>query len=187
MTGRVGAQTHSFKMKINVSNIPPEGLATHISKDENGLSGLWPDKEKIDFTFRGSVLFFALKRISETVYIEGSIRTTADLECCRCLEVTTQVLDTEFKYTFAPSQPHDHEEIELCAEDLEISYYDNDVIDLNQIAFEQIALQIPMKALCTESCKGLCPHCGINLNTASCRCESEFVDDRLAVLKKLKV
>lgn len=173
-------------MKINASTIPPEGLKLQFSVNEKRLQEIWPDNEKMDFTFYGADLSFEVKRIGETVYIEGDIHTTVDLACCRCLETTTQDLDTRFKYSFSPSQSHMNEEIELSAEDLEVGYYDNDSIDLDQIAFEQISLQIPMKAVCSESCKGLCPQCGTNLNISSCTCQNEFVDDRLAALKKFK-
>lgn len=175
------------KMKINVSNIPAEGLKLQFSKDSKWLADLWPTNEKMDFTLHRSDFSCSLRKISETVFIEGKAATTVDLVCCRCLEVTTQILDTDFKYTFMPSQSHIQEEIELSIEDLEISYYDNDLIDLDQIVFEQIALQLPMKALCTEFCKGLCPRCGINLNSESCNCHSKFVDERLTVLKKLNI
>ena len=75
----------------------------------------------------------------------------------------------------------------LQAEELEISYYQGDFIDLTPIICEQIILQIPIKPLCSEECKGLCPHCGINMNVASCSCHLEFVDPRLAVLKNIKI
>jgi uncharacterized protein len=78
-------------------------------------------------------------------------------------------------------------EEELSPEDLEYGFYQDDVIDLDGLLFEQIVLQIPIKILCTDTCKGLCPHCGININMASCSCHAEFIDERLAVLKKLKV
>ncbi|MBN1664390.1 MAG: DUF177 domain-containing protein [Deltaproteobacteria bacterium] len=174
-------------MKINVSHIPAEGMKLQLSRDAKWLSDLCPPQEKIDFIFHGADISCFLRKISETVYVEGNTITTVDLECCRCLDVTTHILRTDFKYTFAPSENHAAEEMELSVEDLEVSYYDNDIIDLDQMIFEQIALQIPMKALCADSCKGLCPHCGINLNSAKCTCNSEFVDERLAVLKKLKV
>lgn len=174
-------------MKINVSNIPAEGLKLQFSKDAKWLADLWPKNETMDFTLHESTVSCSLKKVSETVFIQGKVQTTINLECCRCLEITEQVLETDFKYSFAPSENLVNEEIELSVEDLEISYYDNDIIDLNQIAFEQIVLQIPMKALCAESCKGLCPTCGINLNLTSCDCHSDFVNERLAVLKKLKV
>ncbi|MBN1381595.1 MAG: DUF177 domain-containing protein [Deltaproteobacteria bacterium] len=174
-------------MKINVSNIPAEGLKLHFSKDAKWFVDLWPSDDRMNFAFHDAGLSFSLKKIGETVFIEGKVVTTVELECCRCLERTTKILHGDFKYTFEPSRSHDNEEIELSVEDLEISYYDNDLIDLDQIAFEQIALQIPMKALCSESCKGLCPQCGMNLNLSSCQCRSDFVDDRLAVLKDFKV
>ena len=43
-----------------------------------------------------------------------------------------------------------------------------------------------MKPLCSESCRGLCPECGANLNTASCTCQRAWVDPRLAVLEQLR-
>jgi uncharacterized protein len=43
-----------------------------------------------------------------------------------------------------------------------------------------------MRVLCKETCKGLCPHCGKDLNATICDCRMEFIDERLAVLKKLK-
>jgi uncharacterized protein len=79
------------------------------------------------------------------------------------------------------------QEDELSTEDLEYGYYQDDVIDLDTLIFEQVMLQIPIKVLCTDACKGLCPYCGMNLNTANCGCHAEFIDERLAVLKKLRV
>jgi len=79
------------------------------------------------------------------------------------------------------------EDLELTAEELEMSYYHGDFIDLAPMICEQIVLQAPMRVLCTDDCKGLCPHCGINLNSGSCNCHSDVVDDRLAVLKNFRI
>jgi len=86
-----------------------------------------------------------------------------------------------------PEKKGSKQEDELSTEDLEYGYYQDDVIDLDNLIFEQVMLQIPIKILCTDTCKGLCPHCGMNLNTASCSCHAEFIDERLAVLKKIRV
>jgi uncharacterized protein len=51
---------------------------------------------------------------------------------------------------------------------------------------EQVLLAIPMKTICRSDCKGLCPHCGTNLNSDECRCESHAGDPRLAPLARLK-
>jgi uncharacterized protein len=47
-------------------------------------------------------------------------------------------------------------------------------------------LAVPFAPLCAETCKGLCPQCGIDLNTGTCSCEAP-VDPRLAALKGLKL
>ena len=96
-------------------------------------------------------------------------------------------LKAEFSHTLLPEDGTVKEEIELKTEDLEVGYYSGEVIDLVPIRLEQILLQTPMKILCNESCKGLCSHCGINLNTANCDCRSGFIDERLSVLKHFKV
>ncbi|MGB9809870.1 MAG: YceD family protein, partial [Caldanaerobacter sp.] len=48
-----------------------------------------------------------------------------------------------------------------------------------------VILSLPMKFLCKEDCKGLCPICGTNLNYGSCSCKREDIDPRLEVLSKL--
>jgi uncharacterized protein len=50
---------------------------------------------------------------------------------------------------------------------------------------EQFYLALPMKPLCAEGCKGLCPHCGTNLNEATCTCTNEWSDPRLEPLRAL--
>ena len=59
-------------------------------------------------------------------------------------------------------------------------------IDLGHLVMEQLHLALPMKPLCSETCKGLCPQCGTNLNTGSCNCDPRWEDPRLAALKALK-
>ena len=59
-------------------------------------------------------------------------------------------------------------------------------IDLEPVFREQFVLAVPYAPLCTEDCKGLCPQCGIDRNTASCSCEPP-IDPRLAPLKGLKI
>ncbi len=77
------------------------------------------------------------------------------------------------------------EERELEEEDLAVSFYRDDKIDLNQMIWEQVYLALPMKPLCKDDCRGLCPQCGTNLNLSQCNCERDFVDPRLAALKSL--
>jgi uncharacterized protein len=76
-------------------------------------------------------------------------------------------------------------EREVQDDDVETSYYRDDEVDLNELIREQFYLALPMKPLCTEECRGLCPQCGANLNTDTCDCATEWVDPRLAALKNI--
>jgi uncharacterized protein len=66
-----------------------------------------------------------------------------------------------------------------------VTFYRDEQIDLNELLREQFYLTLPMKPLCSEDCKGICPQCGTNRNTAPCDCSPQWEDPRLAGLKTL--
>jgi len=173
-------------VRFIINNIPEEGLNLQFHKDSDWFRTLLPEKEKSDFSLESVDVFCAVKKMRETVFIDGNIEATVVSNCSRCLEVTNFPIKSTFRYTFVPAENRLMEE-ELSPEDLEYGFYQDDVIDLDALIFEQIVLQIPIKILCADTCKGLCPHCGININIAGCGCHAEFTDERLAILKKLKV
>jgi uncharacterized protein len=74
----------------------------------------------------------------------------------------------------------------LAEEDLETSYYRDDQIDLDELLREQFYLALPMKPLCLEECRGLCPQCGTNLNAGACACDTAWRDPRLEALRDIK-
>ena len=78
------------------------------------------------------------------------------------------------------------EESAIEEDDLETSYYRDEVIDLDELMREQFYLALPMKPLCREDCRGLCPQCGVNLNSGTCDCVAEWKDPRLAPLEAMK-
>lgn len=174
-------------MKISILNIPDEGLNISFPLAEDAFYGLLPEKKKLDFSFRQVEVSGFIRKVRDNIFFEGNLETVLETQCCRCLEEAYMPLKTEFSHTLMPEAGTSKEKIELKAEDLEVGYYSGEVIDLLPIILEQILLQAPMKILCNESCKGLCSHCGINLNVASCDCRSGFIDGRLSVLKRLKI
>jgi len=70
-------------------------------------------------------------------------------------------------------------------EDYEILLIPDEKLDLFELCFGEILLALPMKHLCSEDCKGICPSCGKNLNNGSCGCVTKSIDPRLEVLAKL--
>ena len=116
----------------------------------------------------------------------GGVRSTLALSCGRCLEDIALPVDLPFDLLFLPHAHNAGEgEVEIEDDDLTTAYYQDDQIDLGQLVLEQFYLAVPMKPLCRESCRGLCPECGTNLNTGSCSCVREWVDPRLESLRTL--
>jgi uncharacterized protein len=130
---------------------------------------------------------FDIHKDKEKFRLAGRVKTELELACSRCLEPFRFPVDAPFDVRFLPASELNVEgEREVEEEDLETSFYKDDQIDLNELLREQFYLALPMKPLCTEDCKGLCPQCGINLNTGSCDCAPAWEDPRLAPLKALK-
>jgi uncharacterized protein len=177
----------SDSLKINLTILPEEGLRLTFSEDAAWFQGCFSDEERPEFSLVGADVNCLITRLGDTIYIRGDLSAQIKQECGRCLEMATIPIGGDFAYTLVPEKTETAEDLELSAEELETSYYRGDFIDLAPIICEQIVLQAPMKILCADDCKGLCPHCGINLNKGSCHCRSEIVEDRLAVLKKFRV
>src|SRR5262249_12305474 len=120
-------------------------------------------------------------------HLVGHVQTTLELSCSRCLQPFTLPVDAAFDLRYQPQTSHAGEgEHDIQDDDLSTAYYVNDRIDLGQLMREQFYLATPMKPLCDEACRGLCPVCGTNLNRGSCDCRRDWEDPRLAVLKELK-
>jgi len=178
-------------LKIKVGNIPEEGLDLEFFKDGDWFRQVLPEEERPVFPLHRVDVCLSVKKVGKTVSLEVKAKTVVDLECCRCLEGFTFPIKAEFQYILSPAEEQFEEqfeeEVELTSEDLLSGYYKNDVIELGPVIFEQILLQIPIKPLCSDLCKGLCQHCGVNLNEETCQCQVNAVDFRLAVLKNVKV
>jgi uncharacterized protein len=117
----------------------------------------------------------------------GSVKTTLELSCSRCLEPFTMPIDAQFDLRYQPHTENKGEgEREIEEDDLGIAFYENDQIDLGQVMREQFYLSVPMKPLCAGSCQGLCSMCGTNLNRGTCQCTRKWEDPRLAALRALK-
>jgi uncharacterized protein len=121
------------------------------------------------------------------VDVEGRISGEVEAECTRCLQGVTHKIDTAFKAAFVTEENYTSEkEAELRSDDLDVSIYDGEKIDLTDLVREQILLDLPTQILCREDCRGLCQKCGANLNEVNCNCEENEVDPRWAALKNLK-
>jgi uncharacterized protein len=119
--------------------------------------------------------------------LAGHVNGEVELICSRCLEPFTRPIAADFDLRYVPRTENTGEgEREIEEDDLATAFYDDEQIDLSHLILEQFQLALPMKALCSEACKGLCPQCGTNRNTGTCDCNPTWEDPRLAGLKALK-
>jgi len=132
-------------------------------------------------------LDFDIHKDKDRFRLEGTVRTELELACSRCLEPFRLPVDAAFDLRYHPaSEMSSAEESGIEEEDLETSYYRDEQIDLNELMREQFYLALPMKPLCQDGCRGLCPQCGTNLNQGACDCAAEWKDPRLAPLEAIK-
>jgi uncharacterized protein len=98
-----------------------------------------------------------------------------------------QELDLFYLPRAAGQDEAQEEEVELTDRDVVVGYYEADQLDLGEVVREQVLLALPLKPLCREDCRGLCPTCGRNRNQFPCGCPppEEPGDPRLVPLRKL--
>jgi uncharacterized protein len=149
-----------------------------------------PDQLAADEGYRVAApvdLAFDIHKDKTEFHLVGAVRTTLELPCSRCLEPFLWPVNASFDLRYYPQSQNTGEgEREVRDDDFSTAYYQNDEIDLEQLMKEQFQLVLPMKPLCADDCKGLCPICGTNLNRDTCTCDRSWDDPRLAALKALK-
>lgn len=101
--------------------------------------------------------------------------------CHRCLQPTTKNVETALSGKLVEGKKVEEEREEGYDE---LIYYEDDILDLKEYIINQVILSLPMKTLCKEDCKGLCPKCGADLNRSKCDCIHENIDPRLEKLKE---
>lgn len=121
--------------------------------------------------------------------VSGRVAAPVVLLCSRCLVEYNSLIASNFTILFRKdvSEYVDEDEIELGEQDLITSSYGGDEIDLTHEIEEQVAMEIPQKPLCDDSCKGLCHVCGTDMNISQCSCSDETISLKFSALKDFKV
>jgi uncharacterized protein len=118
--------------------------------------------------------------------VRGRVKARLELACSRCLDAFEVPVDEGFELRYVPQEENTGEgEREIAEDDLGTAYYREGLLDVTELLREQFQLALPMKPLCSSACRGLCSHCGANLNRTTCECKTSWQDPRLAPLKGL--
>ena len=120
--------------------------------------------------------------------LTARLDATVPLICGRCLETFPWRVRTGFDWAVVRKAPDPSEagDDDTAADEASVLVAPEGKIGLEDLATEQLYLNLPLKPICSPSCKGLCPTCGANRNLAACGCETQQVDARLAPLLQFR-
>ncbi len=164
-------------MKIIVSEIPEDGLDVELH------DAITADAAKIVSPVHALLRF---DKQESDVIVTGTVEGDVEVQCSRCLKIFTATISSRTDLVYHPiSFIREAEEGQLKGDELDTAFYQNDVINTDELLAEQIVLNLPMKSLCSPDCKGICPQCGVDLSVQGCSCGHTEMDPRLAVLKQL--
>ncbi len=123
-----------------------------------------------------------LNKIHNQIILQADIKANVRFICDRCTKEFEQVLLSNYKMVYLFNSEYKE------SEDINVAFLkpDADKIILDDDVRDYALLSIPMKRLCKEDCKGLCPGCGKDLNEEECGCRKEVIDERWLPLMELK-
>lgn len=173
-------------MFVNLKNVPPEGQVLDRSMAPESL-GLREEDFRVR---RPAILRGRLDPGDEGIYrLRGSLDVGLDVVCGRCLESYPVDLREAIDLTYMPQTANvatsGEENLQPSGDEMDVSFYRDEELDLAQMVMEQIVLTLPMKPLCKPECLGLCPECGGNANVTRCECSRQEIDPRWADLKNV--
>jgi uncharacterized protein len=163
-------------MVIKINNLKEGNHLYNLDEPvENlGLEESFTDKVNVNLS---------LQKIHNHIVLETKLSLKARFDCDRCNAdfISNLVTNYQTVYMFGNNTDDNSESINVTFLPLDASeiVLDDDIRDYAMLA-------IPMKKLCKEDCKGLCPECGQNLNDGNCNCKDHAVDPRWQPLKDLK-
>ena len=162
-------------MKINISNMESGLHEIQLSEPSHRLELLGHGHlvGKID-------LKATIDRRDEDLNLKAEISSAAELLCDRCLSTFQYKITAKINLYFS-------NKLSKLEDDIKPLHLNNQMIDLSEEIRSAFVLTLPIKLLCTDNCKGLCPTCGANWNEAVCSCKSKYTDPRWDKLMKLQL
>jgi uncharacterized protein len=176
-------------MKISVDQIAESPKTINFAERVEGLNEIYRKSPAPDFNF-SEVLDVQLTyyRSGQDIVFQGTLAGEVEGNCSRCLKSYSFDLDTKFDFVLTPDPiTTGLKARELSREDLGLSFYSTEELDLSPLIREQVLLALPTRPLCRDHCRGLCGSCGVDLNEESCNCAVVTSDPRMAVFRTLKV
>lgn len=189
------AVTYSFKfdpgvcsLYVRVNEIPRAGLDVFAGHGKEAIARLLDGMDPYPLVAcRLVAAALTLSVDGRTLCGRGSFVAEGEARCDRCAEPIPVRLEKEFSTILLPREASSagSMEMELSAEDLEVGFYDGVGIEVSDIFWEQVAVALPVKLLCRDDCRGVCPACGANRNAEPCECAEGPSPGPFGVLREL--
>ncbi|MGH7773559.1 MAG: YceD family protein [Candidatus Binatia bacterium] len=175
-------------MKLAVDQITESPKDISFSERVEELNLIYKEEDKVrDYYFPP---FLNVKLVyygsGQEIFFQGWFGGTIEGRCSRCLKSYSFPIEKEFDFVLAP-QPLSAKSKELSRDEMGLSFYAAEEINLSPLIMEQVLLALPIRPLCEDGCRGLCGGCGVNLNYEPCHCASEPGDPRMAIFRTLKL
>jgi uncharacterized protein len=172
-----------LRIRFDAARSEPVSFRESIEVSPQELEGL-------DLLGIGPVDCFGTVTFSDPDFVlHGGLRYEQTVACNRCLKPVVVPAEAGLDLILVErARPRSAgvDEVELSESDLGVVEVMGDSFETRPLVLEQVALGVPMKPLCREDCRGLCPVCGIDRNEASCDCETRTSDPRWAGLAALR-
>ena len=170
-------------MRIELANLE-EGRGDFAQIFQPGALDLGDERTRIS----GPVTVTGKLRLrGAELVITGHLDGRVAVECDRCLKHVESSMNADFTCEYISGQMYESNNVaELTEEEMTVSVFDGEAIDVDEIVKEQILLSVPTRTLCRQDCKGICPVCGNDKNERDCNCETTEGDPRWAALRELR-
>jgi len=165
-------------LTLEIAKIPPEGLELDSPLDPREVHVV--GEAQFELLSGGRFKGRAERSDDNSLHVRGRVDAIVHLDCGRCLEPFDLPISQELELFYLPHRPGVEEaedEVELPDREMVVTYYQGERLDLGEALREQLFLALPLARACRLDCKGLCPVCGVNRNTAACACESRAKGD----------
>ena len=113
------------------------------------------------------------------LHIGGKVHMVLNIPCDRCLEMVEAPVNFDLLVDLDFNTDRQPEDVE------EQSFVDGYIIDIDEMLYPEIFINLPTKVLCRDDCKGICRVCGKNLNQGECGCDTFVADPRMAAISDI--
>lgn len=145
------------------------------------MEQLHTKEEDFDIVSKEPVVLHIRNLGERKLFMQGKAKLTLQIPCGRCLEP----VDWPFELDVEEELDLSKTEEERAGELNEQPYVSGYNLDVDRLLSSELLLNLPMKVLCREDCKGMCNRCGANLNHTACSCDQSSPDPRMAAIQDL--